>query len=142
MSTVKHTLEKTVDELEQYGRRVCLHNESVEHKVKEKSEEILKKIDQYCKRVWNWNSWISFGRAHCIGPTYTDNDTNNAQIRLDLIKDLYNLLVSPRKRVTNCPAVNYVYADVNCRLKVKSADESHKFFESMKEMIFFLTLIS
>ena len=57
-----------------------------------------------------------------------------ARIRLDLRKDCYNLLVSARKRVNNCPGASYVYADINCRLKVKLADESHKFFESMEEL--------
>ena len=61
------------------------------------------------------------------------NIKSGARIRLDLTKDRYNLLVSSRKRV-NCPEVNYVYADINCRLKVKLADESHKFFESMEEL--------
>ena len=92
-------------------------------------------------------------RAHRIGPTYTDNNTgkkmqsiivrfttfrhrtllhasrknikSGARIRLDLTKDRYNLLVSARKRVNNCPEVSYVYADINCTLKVKLADESH-----------------
>ena len=77
---------------------------------------------------------------------------SGARIRLDLTKDRYNLLVSARKRVNNCPEVNYVYADINWRLKVKLADESHKFFESMEELngilsnvsdyFFFLPLIS
>ena len=62
------------------------------------------------------------------------NITSGARIRLDLTEDRYNLLVWARKRVNNCPEVNYVYADINCRLKVKLADESHKFFESMEEL--------
>ena len=51
VSTVKHTLDKKVDELEQYGRRVFLRIEGVERKVKEKSEEVLEISNQYCKRV-------------------------------------------------------------------------------------------
>ena len=62
------------------------------------------------------------------------NIKSGARIRLDLTKDCYNLLVSARKKVNNCPEVNYVYADINCRLKVKLADESHKLFESMEEL--------
>ena len=42
-------------------------------------------------------------------------------------------MVSARKRVNNYPEVNYVYVDINCRLKVKLADESHKFFGSMED---------
>ena len=58
------------------------------------------------------------------------------------MKGRYNLLVSARKRVNNCPKVNYVYADINCRLKVKLADESHKFFESMEELNGILSNVS
>ena len=46
------------------------------------------------------------------------NIKSGAVIRLNLTKDRYNLLVSGRKRVNNCHEVNYVYADINCRLKV------------------------
>ena len=53
------------------------------------------------------------------------NIKSGARIRLDLTKDRYNFF---------CPEVNYVYANINCRLKVKLADESHKFFESMEEL--------
>ena len=63
------------------------------------------------------------------------------RIRLDLTKDLYNLLVSARKRINNSPEVNHVYADINYRLKVKLADKSHNFLEPWKNcMIFYLML--
>ena len=44
MSTVKYALDKKVDELEQYGRSVCLRIEGVEHKAYEKSKEVLGKV--------------------------------------------------------------------------------------------------
>ena len=66
--------------------------------------------------------------------TFRKNIKSGARIRLDLTKDRYNLLVSATKRLNNCPEVNYVYVDINCRLKVKLADENHKFFESMEEL--------
>ena len=59
---------------------------------------------------------------------------SGARIRLDLTIDRYNLLVSAKTRVNNCPEVKYVYADINCRLKIKLADESHKFFEPMDKL--------
>ena len=153
---------KKVDELEQYGRRVCLHIEGVEHQANEKSEDVLEKVVNIIKESETEIPESALDRAHRIGPIYTDNNTgkkmqsiivrfttfrqrtflyanrknikSGARIRLDLTKDRYNLLVSARKRVNNCPEVNYVYADINCRLKVKLADESHKFFESMEEL--------
>ena len=129
MNTVKHTLDKKVDELEQYGRRVCLHIEGVEHKVNEESEEVLEKVIHIVKEAEAEIPESVFDRAHCIGPIYTDNDAGKkmqsitvrfttfrhrtlfyknrkkiklgARIRLDLTKDRYNLLVSARKRVNN-----------------------------------------
>ena len=162
VSSVKHALDKKFDELEQYGRRVCLRIEGVEHQANEKSEDVLEKVVNIIKESETEIPESALDRAHRIGPTYTDNNTgkkmqsiivrfttfrhrtflyanrknikSGARIRLDLTKDRYNLLVSARKRVNNCPEVNYVYADINCRLKVKLADESHKFFESMEEL--------
>ena len=162
MSTVKHALDKKVDELEQYGRRVCLRTEGVEHKVNKKYEKVLGKKINIIKESEAEIPESVFDRADRIGPTYTDNDkgkkiqsitvrfttfrhrtllyTNRkkiksgARIRLDLTIDRYNLLVSAKTRVNNCPEVKYVYADINYRLKIKLADESHKFFEPMDKL--------
>ena len=151
VSTVKHALNKKVDELEQYGRRVCLCIEGVEHQANEKSEDVLEKVVNIIKECETQINESILDRAHRIGPTYTDNNTgkkmqsiivrfmtfrqrtflyvncknikSGARIRLDLTKDRYNLLVLARKRVNNCPEVNYVYADITCRYKVKLADK-------------------
>ena len=72
VSTVKHAFDKKVDELEQYGRRVCLCIEGVEHKVNEKSEEILGKVINVIKESEAEIPESVLDRAHRIGPTYTD----------------------------------------------------------------------
>ena len=41
---MKQALDKKVDELEQYGRRVCLRIEGVEHQANEKSKDVLEKV--------------------------------------------------------------------------------------------------
>ena len=153
---------KKVNELEQYSRRVCHRIEGVEHQVNEKSEEVLEKVMNIIKESEAEILESVLDRADRIGPTYTDNNTgkkmqsmivrfttfrhrtlfyanrknikSSARTRLDLTKDRYNLLVSAGKRVNNCPEVNDVCADISCRLKVKLADGSHKFFESMEEL--------
>ena len=142
VSTVKHALDKKVDELEQHGRRVCLRIEGVEHQANEKSEDVLEKVVNILKESETEIPESALDRAHHIGPTYTGNNTGKkmqsiivrfttfrrrtflyanrkniksvARIRLDLTKDRYNLLVSARKRVSNYPEVNYVYTDINC----------------------------
>ena len=162
MSAVKDAQKKKDDELEQHGRRVCLCNEGVEHKVNEKSEEFLEVINIIKESEAKIPESV-LDRSHHIGPAYNNNDTekkmesiivkfttfrhrtffyancrnikSGARIRLDLTKDRYNLLASARRRVNNnYPEVNYNYADINCRLKVKLAYEGHKFFESMVEL--------
>ena len=61
--------------LEQYGRRVCLRIEGVEHKVNEKSEEVLEKVINIVKESEAKIPESVLDRAHRIGPTYTGNDT-------------------------------------------------------------------
>ena len=132
MSTVKHAFDKKVDELEQYGRRVCLRIEGVEHQANEKSEEVLEKVVNIIKEPETEILKSVLDRAHRIVPTHTDNNTGKkmqniivrfttfrhrtllyanpenikscARIRLDLTKDRYSLLVSARKRVNHCSA--------------------------------------
>ena len=115
---------KKVDELEQYGRRVCLRVEDVEHQANEKSEDVLKNVVNMIKESETEIPESVLDRAHRIGPKYTDNNTrkkmqsmivrfttfrhrtllyansknikSGARIRLDLTKDRCNLLVSAR----------------------------------------------
>ena len=83
VSTLKHALDKRVEELEQYGRRVCLRSEGVEDKVNMEKERNLEKSYQYCKAVCEISESV-LDRAHRIGPTCTDNDTG---------KKMQNLIV-------------------------------------------------
>ena len=70
MSTVNHALNKKVDELEQYGRRICLRVEGVEHQANEKSEEVLEKVANIIKESETEIPESVLDRAHRIGPTY------------------------------------------------------------------------
>ena len=75
VSTLKHALDKKFDELEQYGRRVCLCIESVEHQANEKSEEVLEKVVNIIKKSETEIPESVLDKAHGTGPTYTDNNT-------------------------------------------------------------------
>ena len=75
ISTVEHALDKKVDELEQYGRRVCLRVEGVERKVNEKSEEVLGKVIKIIKESEAEIPESVLDKAHRIGPACTDIDT-------------------------------------------------------------------
>ena len=74
MSTVKQVLDKKMDELEQNGTRVCLPIKGVEHKVNEKSEEVLGIVINIIKEPEAKIPESVLDKAHRIGPTYTDND--------------------------------------------------------------------
>ena len=56
------------------------------------------------------------------------------RVRLDLTKSRYNLLKEARSKVYGNTKVGFVYADVNCRLKVHPASGEDRFFSSMKEL--------
>ena len=57
------------------------------------------------------------------------------KVRLDLTKQRYELLKYARTRVQGLAKVDYVYADINCRLKVRMKDGEEHFFETEDELI-------
>jgi len=52
----------------------------------------------------------------------------NIKVKLDLTKSRYNLLKDAIEYVRNLDSVNFVYADINCRLKVRYNDDNERFF--------------
>ena len=55
-------------------------------------------------------------------------------IKLDLTKKRYNILRSTRSIVDENQDVNYVFADINCRLKIVFKDGTSDFFEDITEL--------
>ena len=55
-------------------------------------------------------------------------------IQLDLTKKRYNILRSTRSIVDENQDVNYVFADINCRLKIVFKDGTSDFFEDITEL--------
>ena len=102
-------------------------------------------------------------RAHRTGRSYTDKNSNvkcksaiarftafrhrtmiyrtkkkmkpGIRVKLDLTKSRYTLLTDVNQVVKDNPDFKFCYVDINCRLKIKWADESidDKFFSSMDE---------
>ena len=56
--------------------------EGVQHKVNEKSEEVLEKVINIVKESEAEIPESVFDRAHRIGPTYTDSDTGKKMQRI------------------------------------------------------------
>ena len=104
------------------------------------------------------------GRAHRIGPSYTDKNSNvecksvivrfttfrhrtmvyrakkkmkpGVSVKLDLMKSRHTLITDANKDVKQNPDIKF-YADINCRLKIKWVDESihDEFFSSMDKLL-------
>ena len=64
-------LENDNEDLEQYGRRVCLRIEDVPVANEETAEEVFKKTENMLKKVCPNLSGDSIHRDHRIGPDYT-----------------------------------------------------------------------
>ena len=61
------------DELEQYGRRLCLRIDSVSKQINEKVEDVFKFVKGLFEEVPDLEiPEIVIDRAHRIGPDYTD----------------------------------------------------------------------
>ena len=55
-------------------------------------------------------------------------------IKLDLTKKRYNILRRTRSIVDENQGVSYVFADINCRLKIVFKDGTSDFFEDITEL--------
>ena len=69
-------LEDDSEELEQYGRRLCLRIEGVPSAEKETSEEVLEKVKCLVSESGCDKPDVVIDRAHRIGKGYTDKKSN------------------------------------------------------------------
>ena len=163
VSNLKHANEKKLEELEQYGRRLCLRLDGVPHKEVESSYEVLNTVKEKIKEVGADIPDVVIDRAHRIGMPYVDDQSRvktqsiivrfttfrhrtmfynkrkllkgNIRVKLDLTKERYGLLKSARERVSNLENVKYVYVDLNCRLKIRMQDDKEFFFNSIDDLV-------
>ena len=152
------------EELEQYGRRLCLRIDGVPTKANESSDDVLDSVKSLFKEAKEDIPESVIDRAHRIGSRYQDASSNNycksiiirfitfrhrtmfyraknklkrgVKIKLDLTKSRFNLLKRANDHVKEVPSIKFCYADINCRLKVKFNDENQKdiFFSSFDEL--------
>lgn len=64
------------EELEQYGRRLCLRIDLVHVEKGETSEGVLRKVTSMCEEADLDILDAALDRAHCIGNKYVDNSKN------------------------------------------------------------------
>ena len=144
------------EELEQYGRRVCLRVNGMEYVPHERSEDVLKKCRESWEKCGIEIPDACIDRAHRIGRPFKDRVTNQEhqgaiirftthrhrsiiytnrkvieescgyRFRLDLTKDRYKLLQEAIELVKGHNEIRYVYSDINCRLKVKFCNNNEE----------------
>ena len=149
-------LKQANEELEQYGRRLCLRIEGVPSAENEKSDEVLDKVRSLIKEAECDIPDVVIDRAHRIGNGYLDKKTNrncksimvrfttfrhrtsfyrnrnklkrNVKVKLDLTKTRYKIFTDALESVKQCEVVNFVMVDINCRLKVVFKSGRSKYF--------------
>ena len=154
-------LEDDSEELEQYGRRLCLRIEGVPSAEKETSDEVLEKVKCLVSESGCDIPDVVIDRAHCIVKGYTDKKSNlscksiivcfttfchrtmlcrnrnklkKAKVKLDLTKKRYDIYTDVINFVKNYSIVNFVMVDNNCRLKVVFTNENSSFFKSIIDL--------
>ena len=60
---------------------------------------------------------------------------NGVKVHLDLTKARLDLLIKASKYVKNLSNVDFVYADINCRLKIHFSNNNESLFDSMEDLI-------
>ena len=148
------------EELEQYGRRLCLHVDgvpTVKDKLNDDVLEVTKSLFIEAKVAFPYNV---LDHAHRIRPSYADRITNKKmqsivvrfttfrhrtlfyrarenlkgefKVKLELAKPWFDLLKESNHCVKEIPAISFYYIVVNCRLRIK-------FHDAKQEDIFFST---
>ena len=152
-------LELDHDDLEQYGHRlyVCLEDIPVEKD--ETADKVLSKVENILKEACPNLPGDYTDRAHRIGCDYKCHKTNktccsvivrftsfkhrtsiyrnrntlkDVRVKLDLPKKRYNVLKKVRSTVDEKQDTNYVFEDVNTRLKVVFKDGTSEFLKEFQ----------
>lgn len=157
-----NNLEGDTEELEQYGRRLCLRIDGVPSATeKESSEEVLETVKSLISESGCDIPDAVIDRAHRIGKNYTDKKSNlpcksiivrfttfrhrtmlyrnrsklkKAKVKLDLTKKRYEIYSDAINFVKNYQVVSFVMVDINCRLKVIFTNGNSSFFRNISDL--------
>ena len=149
-------LQSENEELEQYGRRLCIRIEGVPTIDNERSEEVLKKVQSLINKAECDIPDVATDRANRTGNGYKDRKTNtscksiiirfttfrhqamfyrnrnklknNAKVKLDLTRKRYIPFTRALESVKKVSIVDCVMVDINCRMKVVFKSGRSKFF--------------
>ena len=151
----KNELKASQDELEQYGRRLCIRIHGVPVAENETSNNVLQNVRSIIEESSSEIPDVAIDRAHRVGNAYFDktsgvkcksiivrftsfwhrtmfhhsrkNLKRNVKVKLDLTKK-HLIFTEAMQVVKNNEAVKFVMADINCRLKVVFKDDNSLFF--------------
>ena len=152
-------LKQHTDQNEQYSRRTCLRITGIPPEDNEKAASVLNKVKKVFQELDVEVPDCCIDRAHRIGRRYKKDGvelqtvickfttwrhrtdvyrkrraTDKYRISVDLTKLRLDLLKSARDMVENIQYVDYVFADVNCQLRVKLKDGSFFNFNNESEL--------
>ena len=155
----RETLLVKIDALEQYQRRNSVRLYGVPTVAKETSEMVLKKVFEIVSEAKLPIPENSIERAHRVGLAKKGDDDIETQpiivkfnnfghrtsfynarknlnigVSLDLTKEMLSLLTRARERVKTVEEIKFVYADINCRLRVFTVAKKHLAFDSMEDL--------
>ena len=141
------------EELEQYGRRLCLRVDGIPAVSNESSDDVMNLTELLFKEAKGFVPENVLDHANRIGPIYTDRvsqkmckniivgfttfrhrtlfhrgrkNLKSAKVKLDLTKSRFDLLKSENNHVKEMRAINFCHADVNCRPRVKFHNEKQE----------------
>ena len=148
---------KTCDDLEQYGRRLCLRILDVDGDDSETSDDVFNK----CKELFN-NLELDIleaciDRVHRIGKKTPGKvrpiiarfttwrhrrivyrkrkDCVNCRITLDLIETRMVIFKEAIYLARESDHISYAFADINCSLCVKLCNGSFRFFHTVDDLV-------
>ena len=154
--TVSSRLVKRCDDLEQYGRRLCLRILDVDGDDSETSDDVFDKCIELFNKLELDIPEACIDRAHRIGKKTPGRirpiivrfttwrhrtmvyrkrkDCVNCRITLDLTKTRMDILKEAIDLARESDHISYAFADINCSLCVKLTNGSFKFFNTIDDL--------
>ena len=154
--TVSSRLVKKCDDLEQYGRRLCLRILDVDGDDSETSDDVFNKCTELFNKLELDIPGACIDRAHRIGKKTPGRvrpiivrfttwrhrtmvyrkrkDCVNCRITLDPTKTRMEILKEAIDLARESDHISYAFADINCSLCVKLTNGSFKFFNTIDDL--------
>ena len=176
LSKSLNKLEISIDDGEQYSRRMCIRIDDIdlESDENENNSSCMEEVQKVFVEMGVPVPAVSIDQAHRIGKCFPGTDEKgrkiigqdhqqmivkfnnwgsrmmcynnrkklkNKWIRIDLTKRWLTLLNQARAKTSGKPSIDFVFADDNCRLQLKTKLGYFHSFNTMRELDYILTEI-